>query len=85
MPTTNATASRNVADLKICMYVFVYLTSAAAVLIHFVPHAFVSLRSAGQQGQQPQDYTKAWEEYYKKQGKCPDASGWPGVSGFQGG
>ncbi|RXM35024.1 Far upstream element-binding protein 1 [Acipenser ruthenus] len=22
----------------------------------------------GQQGQQPQDYTKAWEEYYKKQG-----------------
>lgn len=25
---------------------------------------------AGQQSQQPQDYTKAWEEYYKKQGGC---------------
>lgn len=24
---------------------------------------------AGQQSQQPQDYTKAWEEYYKKQGQ----------------
>ena len=24
--------------------------------------------SAGQQSQQPQDYTKAWEDYYKKQG-----------------
>lgn len=27
-----------------------------------------SLVFAGQQSQQPQDYTKAWEEYYKKQG-----------------
>lgn len=24
----------------------------------------------GQQSQQPQDYTKAWEEYYKKQGQA---------------
>lgn len=24
----------------------------------------------GQQTQQPQDYTKAWEEYYKKQGQA---------------
>lgn len=29
-----------------------------------------SLCFAGQQNQQPQDYTKAWEEYYKKQGLC---------------
>lgn len=29
----------------------------------------VSLFCAGQQSQQPQDYTKAWEEYYKKQGE----------------
>uniref|UniRef100_A0A8C5BF94 Far upstream element (FUSE) binding protein 1 n=1 Tax=Gadus morhua TaxID=8049 RepID=A0A8C5BF94_GADMO len=26
--------------------------------------------SAGQQSQQPQDYTKAWEDYYKKQGQA---------------
>lgn len=32
-------------------------------------HIFLRrLLLAGQQNQQPQDYTKAWEEYYKKQG-----------------
>lgn len=33
---------------------------------------------AGQQSQQPQDYTKAWEEYYKKQGVY-SSSGQAGV------
>uniref|UniRef100_A0AAX7UX42 K Homology domain-containing protein n=1 Tax=Astatotilapia calliptera TaxID=8154 RepID=A0AAX7UX42_ASTCA len=30
-------------------------------------NVFLPFHSAGQQSQQPQDYTKAWEEYYKKQ------------------
>uniref|UniRef100_A0AAR2IN84 K Homology domain-containing protein n=1 Tax=Pygocentrus nattereri TaxID=42514 RepID=A0AAR2IN84_PYGNA len=35
---------------------------------------------SGQQGQQPQDYTKAWEEYYKKQGQAAPQAAAAGAS-----
>uniref|UniRef100_A0A8K9XGM2 Far upstream element (FUSE) binding protein 1 n=1 Tax=Oncorhynchus mykiss TaxID=8022 RepID=A0A8K9XGM2_ONCMY len=37
------------------------------------PHHTSVLSFPGQQSQQPQDYTKAWEEYYKKQGETTPA------------
>ncbi|XP_066548245.1 far upstream element-binding protein 1 isoform X6 [Amia ocellicauda] len=36
-----------------------------------------------QQGQQPQDYTKAWEEYYKKQGQAAPAAAAASQAGGQ--
>uniref|UniRef100_A0A8B9H092 Far upstream element (FUSE) binding protein 1 n=1 Tax=Astyanax mexicanus TaxID=7994 RepID=A0A8B9H092_ASTMX len=40
----------------------------------------VSFSVTGQQGQQPQDYTKAWEEYYKKQGQAAPQAAAAGAS-----
>uniref|UniRef100_A0A8C7HWW9 Far upstream element (FUSE) binding protein 1 n=1 Tax=Oncorhynchus kisutch TaxID=8019 RepID=A0A8C7HWW9_ONCKI len=37
------------------------------------PHWQQGQPDPGQQSQQPQDYTKAWEEYYKKQGETTPA------------
>ncbi|KAL6489874.1 hypothetical protein MHYP_G00002190 [Metynnis hypsauchen] len=56
-------------------------TFCRTVLNHIVPCLTGDPQAPGQQGQQLQDYTKAWEEYYKKQGgRCGGFSDQPCVA-----